>query len=74
MGRKRKTKVPAQDITNQIVGNAGLYLICFELTKRGWNVLPTSRNTKGIDIVIFSQDGTKTHTIPHSPHHKINLG
>ena len=26
-------------------------------------MLPTSRNTRGVDIVIYNQDGTKTHTI-----------
>jgi len=48
---------------NQIVGNIGLYYVCFELSKRGWNVLPTSRNAKGVDIVIYNQDATKKHTI-----------
>ena len=32
--------------SNQIVGNVGLYYVCYELSKRGWNVLPTSRNAK----------------------------
>jgi len=41
----------------QVVGNAGLFYVSYELSKRGWNVLPTSRNTRGIDIIIFSQDG-----------------
>jgi hypothetical protein len=34
----------------------GLHYICYELSKRGWNALPTSRNARGIDIVIYSQD------------------
>ena len=48
---------------NQLVGNVGLYYICYELSKRNWNVLPTSRNARGIDIVIYNQDATCTHTI-----------
>lgn len=48
---------------NQIVGNMGLYYICFELSKMGWNVMPTSRNAKGIDLLIYSQDTKKTYTI-----------
>jgi len=48
---------------NQIVGNAGLYYICYELSKRGWNVLTTSRNAKGVDIIIYDQQGKETHTI-----------
>ncbi|WP_205835774.1 hypothetical protein [Metallosphaera hakonensis] len=48
---------------NQIVSNAGLYYVCYELSKRGWNSLPTTRNARGIDIVIYNRDGTKMHTI-----------
>jgi putative transposon-encoded protein len=33
-----------------------MYYICYELAKRGWNVMPTSRNAKGIDILIYSQN------------------
>ncbi|MGD0158857.1 MAG: hypothetical protein ABSB89_01000 [Candidatus Bathyarchaeia archaeon] len=50
-------------MSNQIVGNIGLYYICYELSKRGWNVLPTSRNAKGVDLVIYSQDVTRKHTL-----------
>jgi len=48
---------------NQVTGNIGLYYVCYELSKLGWNVLPTSRNAKGVDALIYSQDGLKTHTI-----------
>ena len=48
---------------NQVTGNIGLYYVCYELSKLGWNVLPTSRNTKGVDAIIYSQDGSKTHTL-----------
>lgn len=53
-----KSKIP-----KQIVGNAGLYYICYELSKRGWNVLPTTRNTKGVDIVIYSQNAKRSYTV-----------
>jgi hypothetical protein len=49
--------------SNQIVGNVGLYYVCYELSKRGWNALPTSRNAKGVDVVIYNQKLTETHTI-----------
>ena len=52
-----------QKPSKQIIGNAGLYYICYELSKRGWNVLPTSRNTKGVDIIIFSQKAHRRYTI-----------
>jgi hypothetical protein len=57
-----KRKVP-QIRFNQLVGNVGLYYVCNELSKRRWNVLPTSRNAKGIDVVIYSQDAKRTHTL-----------
>ena len=47
----------------QIVGNVGLYWVCFMLSAHNWNVLPTSRNTRGIDVVCFSLDGTCTRMI-----------
>jgi hypothetical protein len=46
-----------------VVGNIALYYTAYILSRHGWNVLPTSRNTRGVDIVIYSQDGTKMHTI-----------
>jgi hypothetical protein len=48
---------------NQVVGNVGLYYVCYRLSRLGWNVLPTARNAKGVDIVAYNQDGTRTITI-----------
>ena len=31
----------------------GLYYVCFELSKRHWNVMPTARNARGIDVVAY---------------------
>lgn len=56
-------KVGTTKQSRQLVGNIGLYYVCFELSKRGWNVLPTSRNAKGVDIVIYNQSATKKPTI-----------
>jgi hypothetical protein len=33
------------------------------LAKRGWNVMPTSRNAKGIDILIYSQNAIEKYGI-----------
>ena len=41
----------------QIVGNAGMFYVCYQLSLLGWNVMPTSRNAKGIDIIAYSPDG-----------------
>ncbi len=42
---------------SQIVGNVGLYQVCAELSKRGFNVMPTARNAKGVDIVGYDENG-----------------
>jgi hypothetical protein len=44
---------------NQTVGNAGLYYVCFQLSLRGWNAMPTARNARGIDILVYSRSGTR---------------
>lgn len=41
----------------QIIGNAGMYYVCYLLSQKGWNAMPTARNAKGIDIVAYSEDG-----------------
>lgn len=46
-----------------MVGNIGLYYVCYELSKRGWNALPTSRNARGVDVVIYSQNAKIKYTI-----------
>lgn len=48
---------------NQIVGNIGLYYVCYRLSRNGWNVMPTARNARGIDILIYNQDATKTYAL-----------
>jgi hypothetical protein len=48
----------AATLNRQIVGNVGLYYCCYRLSLLGWNVMPTSRNARGIDIVAFDQDGS----------------
>ncbi|RMD68170.1 MAG: hypothetical protein D6819_10020 [Gammaproteobacteria bacterium] len=47
----------------QIIGNIGLFYTCYRLSELGWNAMPTSRNARGIDIILFSMDGKKMFTI-----------
>jgi hypothetical protein len=54
-----RTKFPKGYITTQTIGNIGLFYVCYKLSLFGWNVMPTSRNTKGIDIIIFSQNASQ---------------
>jgi len=51
------------ELNNQVVGNVGLFYICYRLSRLGWNVMPTTRNARGVDIVIYSQDALQTHTV-----------
>jgi len=46
-------------LDGQIVGNAGLYFTCYQLSLLGWNVMPTARNARGIDVVAYSGDGER---------------
>jgi hypothetical protein len=43
----------------QITGNVGLYYTCYRLSRMGWNVMPTSRNARGIDIIAYSTDSPR---------------
>ena len=44
-------------LPTQVVGNVGLYYVCFHLSRRGWNVMPTARNARGIDVVAYDATG-----------------
>ncbi len=54
-----RTKFSISKVPTQTIGNIGLYYVCYRLSLFGWNVLPTSRNAKGVDILIFSQDASR---------------
>ena len=41
------------DIDRQFKGNLGMFLVCAELSKLNLVAMPTSRNTKGYDIVVL---------------------
>ena len=47
----------------QITGNVGLYYCCYRLSLLGWNVMPTARNARGVDIIAYSQDASRAVTI-----------
>jgi hypothetical protein len=42
--------------SSQVTGNVGLYYVCYQLAKRGWNVMPTSRNARSVDVIIYNHD------------------
>jgi hypothetical protein len=43
----------------RITGNLGLYYCCYRLSLLGWNVMPTARNARGVDIIAYSRDTTR---------------
>jgi hypothetical protein len=43
----------------QIVGNVGLYFACYHLSLLGWNVMPTARNARGVDVIAYNLLGTR---------------
>ena len=54
---------PVARSSTQVVGNVGLYFVCYKLSRLGWNVMPTARNAKGIDVVIYSEDAKRKYTV-----------
>jgi hypothetical protein len=55
--------IPQPIANQQTVGNIGLFYVCYRLSRMGWNVMPTARNAKGIDIVIYSQNASQKRMI-----------
>jgi hypothetical protein len=48
------TTVPRQ--RSQITGNAGLNYAAWQLSRRGWHVIPTIRNARGSDLIAINDD------------------
>ncbi len=44
---------------HQLTGNAGLYHVARELSRRGWHVMPTIRNARGADLYAASDDESR---------------
>lgn len=48
----------APKLQPQVTGNAGLYFVAYHLSLLGWNVMPTARNARGIDLIAYDATGT----------------
>ena len=48
-----------QKLDPQVTGNVGLYYCCYKLSLLGWNVMPTARNARGVDIIAYNSEATK---------------
>jgi len=42
-----------------VVGNIGMYFAAYRLSLLGWNVMPTSRNARGIDLLAYDADSLR---------------
>lgn len=45
-------------VRSQITGNSGLYYAAWQLSRRGWHVMPTVRNARGSDLIVVNDDET----------------
>ena len=45
---------------NQVTGNAGMYYLSYLLSRRKLNVMPTARNARGVDLIVYDTAGTKS--------------
>lgn len=43
----------------QVTGNVGMYFVAYRLSQMGYNVIPTARNAKGIDLIVYNEDATR---------------
>ena len=47
-------------IKKEFKGNVGLFLVCAELSKRNLIAMPTSRNTKGYDVIVLNPETNRS--------------
>ena len=40
----------------QVTVNVGLYWACYQLSRLGWNAMPTARNARGVDNIAYNRD------------------
>ena len=46
-------------LQSQVIGNVGLYYVCYHLSRLGWNVMPTARNARGVDIIAYDSGAVR---------------
>lgn len=46
-------------LNNQVIGNVGMYYASYRLSMLCWNVMPTARNARGVDLIAYSGDATR---------------
>jgi hypothetical protein len=53
-----KSTKPRSQYDNAMTGNAGLNYAAWQLSRRGWHVMPTIRNARGSDLMVTNKDET----------------
>lgn len=43
----------------QIVGNVGMFYAAYQLSRLSWNVMPTARNARGIDLLAYDTNADR---------------
>jgi hypothetical protein len=43
----------------QLTGNVGPVLLLLSAFPLGWNVMPTARNARGVDVIAYSADASR---------------
>ncbi|WP_205678511.1 hypothetical protein [Brevundimonas vesicularis] len=49
---------PRSQFDSAMTGNAGLNYASWQLSRRGWHVMPTIRNARGSDLIVTDEDET----------------
>ena len=50
---------PLPPLRRHVDGNVGLYFAAYRLSKLGWNVMPTSRNARGVDLLAYDMSARR---------------
>jgi hypothetical protein len=59
-------------LETQVTGNIGMYYACYKLSCMGWNVMPTARNARGIDVIAYKKGGKEFICVQVKTLSKIN--
>lgn len=62
---------------NSMTGNAGLNFAAWQLSRRGWHVMPTVRNMRGSDLIVTDSEETQFFGVQSkalSKRHAVPLG
>jgi hypothetical protein len=50
---RNRSRAEGVTMARQVVGNIGMFYAAYRLSQHGWNVMPTSRNARGVDLLAY---------------------